>query len=410
MNRNTSSRQLWRCLLLALAAPLSGISEVAAPPAVEKTVLFAAGENGYSAYRIPAMIVTPQQTVLVAAEGRRDGRGDWGHIDIFYRRSRDSGRTWDGPRTLVAQSDLPPGLTPNTAMNKERPATGGAPLALTISNATWLADSKTGRTLFLFCVEYQRCFIIESADGGETFTRPREITSTFESFRSRDRYPWRVIATGPGHGAQLASGRLVVPVWLSTSTGSNAHHPSICGTIFSDDGGKTWQAGAVVAGQDDHVPNPSETAIVETEPNRALLIIRSESPRNRKALTWSMGGATGWSRPEFNESLWEPVCMASVARLPDGGLIFANPASLEKTSGRGEAVNRRRQNLGLRLSRDDGRTWSAPQVLEAGPSAYSDVAVAPDGNVLCFYEHGKKGPYESMTLARIPAALIATLP
>ena len=38
------------------------------------------------------------------------------------------------------------------------------------------------------------------------------------------------------------------------------------------------------------------------------------------------------------------------------------------------------------LSRDDGRTWPVLRELDAGPSAYSDLAVLADGTVLCLYE------------------------
>ena len=55
------------------------------------------------------------------------------------------------------------------------------------------------------------------------------------------------------------------------------------------------------------------------------------------------------------------------------------------------------------------------RVLEPGPSAYSDLAVLPDGTILCFYERGRPGalrpgsrredwPYARLTLARFPRA------
>ena len=64
----------------------------------------------------------------------------------------------------------------------------------------------------LYCHDYARVFYLRSDDDGATFSPVVEITSVFEAFR-RD-YPWRVVATGPGHGTQLRNGRLVVPVWL----------------------------------------------------------------------------------------------------------------------------------------------------------------------------------------------------
>jgi sialidase-1 len=376
-------------------------------PAITKTVLFAAGDLDYASYRIPAIIVTPQQTVLVAAEGRKNNRNDWGLIDIFYRRSLDSGVTWEAARPLVRQQDLPADMAVNPVTTTEK----ARPPGFTISNATWITDAKQGRTFFLFCVEYMRCFIIESTDGGATFSKPREITDAFAGYRQNSGYAWRVIATGPGHGVQLASGRLVVPVWLSTADGSNAHRPSVSGTITSDDGGATWQSGEIAAGRGDDVVNPSETVVVEVAPGKVMLNIRNESPRHRRASVWSANGATGWSRPEFNETLLEPVCMASIVRQADGSLVFSNPATLEPNPARPTAIALQRQNLGLRLSRDAGQTWSEPLVLEPGLSAYSDLAVAPDGTILCFYEHGAKNPYESMSLARVsPGALSASRP
>ncbi|HEX2861050.1 MAG TPA: sialidase family protein, partial [Lacunisphaera sp.] len=367
---------------------------------IAKTPLFVAGEGDHAGYRIPAIVVTPQKTVLVATEARKHNRSDWGHIDLHYRLSRDSGRTWEPARVLVGQDDLPADLAPNAVKHGD-----AKPAGFTINNPTWIADTRNGRTLLLFCAEYLRAFIIESTNGGATFSKPREITRAFDTFRTRDGYSWRVLAIGPGHGIQTDSGRLVVPVWLSTGDGGNPHRPSVCATLTSDDGGVTWQAGEIVAGRPgDEVPNPSETVVVEAAPGRIMLNIRNESPRNRRAVAWSADGATGWSKPGFAEELWEPVCMGSLAKLPDGTLLFANPASLKPNPQRPQAANRQRENLGVRTSADQGRSWSTPLILEAGPSAYSDLAVAPDGSVLCFYEHGREGAYEKLSVARIPSA------
>ena len=43
----------------------------------------------------------------------------------------------------------------------------------------------------------------------------------------------------------------------------------------------------------------------------------------------------------------------------------------------------------------------AGQLLHAGPLAYSDLAVAADGTILCVYERGRKSPYEQIVLARL---------
>jgi sialidase-1 len=53
----------------------------------------------------------------------------------------------------------------------------------------------------------------------------------------------------------------------------------------------------------------------------------------------------------------------------------------------------------VRLSLDEGKTWPVAKLLYAGPIASSDLVVLPDGTI-CLYEARKKGPYETITLAR----------
>src|SRR5690606_14624885 len=89
----------------------------------------------------------------------------------------------------------------------------------------------------LFCHNYERVFAMQSSDNGLTFSEPVEITTSLEPFR--ERYAWRVIATGPGHGIQLENGRMVVPVWMSTGEGTEfgagklGHRPSEVACIYS---------------------------------------------------------------------------------------------------------------------------------------------------------------------------------
>jgi sialidase-1 len=398
-------------LLAGLALFCGSLHALSSEP--EKIDLFRGGEGGYALYRIPAIVRAAPHTILVACEARRDAHGDWGRIDLFMRRSDDDGRTWSEPRPLVSQRDLPSGVQRNPAAV----AAGlGRTGAFTIGNPTWIADPEAGATHLLFCVEYSRAFIVTTRDGGRTFTPPREITAAFETFHRRDRYDWHVIATGPGHGIALASGRLVAPVWLSTSQ-TDPHHPSDCATIYSDDHGATWHAGEIAGRDGSLLDDPNESAVVEAAPGRVMLNLRTQSPQHRRAIVWSRDGATHWSEPAFVDDLWEPVCMAGLTRLAPPAanrpavLLFSNPASLAVPTGKPAAsIGRVRQNLTLRFSRDGGQTWPAALVLEPGPSAYSDLAVADDGTVLCFYERGRKSAYETLTLARIDPASPAPSP
>jgi Neuraminidase (sialidase) len=70
------------------------------------SVPFVAGVGGYTAYRIPALTVAPDGSLLAFAEGRRNSVGDSGEIDIVCRRSGDGGATWADADFLSETNDL----------------------------------------------------------------------------------------------------------------------------------------------------------------------------------------------------------------------------------------------------------------------------------------------------------------
>ena len=56
----------------------------------------------------------------------------------------------------------------------------------------------------------------------------------------------------------------------------------------------------------------------------------------------------------------------------------------------------------MKLSYDEGKTWSVNKVVEPGWSAYSDLAVTLRGTVLCFYGRADKSHFagQRLTVAR----------
>lgn len=355
---------------------LLGSSLPAAEPVIERSDVFPPGFNGIVRYRIPGLVVTAKGTVLAYCEARKNDSKDWGEIEVHLRRSTDGGRTWLPPQHIAHLSERIEG-NPRKAVGGEHEQTVNNPVAI--------VDRETGAIEFLYCVNYARCFSIRSTDDGVSWSRPTEITQSFEPFRKH--YPWKVIATGPGHGIQLKNGRLMVPIWLAWG-GNGDHAPSACGTIFSDDHGKTWQAGDIAIPNAGAFGNPNESILATLSDDRVIMISRNESRPNRKLVTFSTDGATGWSQPEFHTDLWEPRCMAGLLTHSSGVLLFSNPRTLPLDANGREIPNGRgkRENLSVRLSRDDGKTWPVSKPLETGPSAYSDLAEMPDGTVLCLCE------------------------
>lgn len=216
-------------------------------------------------------------------------------------------------------------------------------------------------------------WVTSSADDGASWSTPRDITS---SVKDPD---WTWYATGPGIGIQLRSGRLVIPC-DHNRRGSRARHSHI---IYSDDRGATWKTGGVLD------ENTNECQAVECRDGSLLINMRSYHGRNRRAVARSRDGGLTWSPVTLDQTLIEPVCQASLIRHSRGKLLFSNPAST------------RRENMTLRMSRDDGRSWPESRVLYAGPSAYSSLAVLRDGTVACLYERGERSPYETIVLARV---------
>jgi sialidase-1 len=387
-----------QAILTALFLLIASLA--AAEPFLEKQNLFSVGDDpAYSIYHIPGVVVTAKGTVLAWCEARKRPAGvsDWDDIRILLRRSTDDGKTWSPP-VSIATVEGPKQKNPIALR-----MTKVDPNDVTYNNPVLIAD-RDGTVHMLFCLEYMRAFYQHSQDDGLSWSQPVEITTTFDAFKPN--YDWKVIATGPNHSIQLKNGRLVVPVWLSTGEGGNAHRPSVTATIYSDDHGQTWQAGEIAVPCTEEWINPNETVAIELRDGRVMLNVRSESHAHRRLVTISDDGATKWSTPKFDEALLEPICMAGIVRYEHSGenaILFSNPHNLSRADGKEPpGKSRDRKNLSIKLSRDDGQSWPVHKPLEPGPSMYSDLAVTPAGTILCFYGRSGQPGFAgaSLTLAR----------
>ncbi|MBS1859225.1 MAG: exo-alpha-sialidase [Acidobacteria bacterium] len=380
----------------AFVLGLAGGAAAAAAAQPESTGLWEAGRGGYFLYRIPGLVVTRRGTVLAYAEARRHTGSDWDDIDIVLRRGTRGGLSF-GPPTILPRV---PGVERNPVANERHQ---GRPDWRTFNNPAAIA-ARDGRVHLLFCAEYMRVFYTRSDDDGRSFGAPVEITSALEPLRSR--YPWRVAATGPGHGIELKNGRLLVPVWLALGTQGNGHGPSVNTTIYSDDHGRTWHAGELALADRPEFPNANETALIERAGGGVTMNVRTTSPRNRRTILTSPDGVSRWSAPQFDETLTDPICAAGLVRVPrkKGPPLwaFSNPDCVTRADGR-DIVSKDRRNLTLRLSRDEGATWTTARVLEPGRAGYSDLAASRDGsNLLCHYETVSAAGTAVLRLVRLP--------
>lgn len=345
----------------------------------EEMTLFQSGTNGYHTYRIPAITVTPQGTVLAFCEGRKNSRRDSGDIALLLKRSEDGGRSWSDPQCVW---DDPGNTCGNPCPVVDR-STGTVWLLMTWNRG----DDPEPAIIEQTGQDTRRVFITHSEDDGATWAEPQEIT---QDVKLAD---WTWYATGPGAGIQIRHGphrdRLMVPCdHIEAETRDRYSH-----VIISDDHGQTW-----ILGGRTPQPGVNECEVVELSSGQLMLNMRNydRSEPTRKQSISRDGGVT-WSAIHPAPELIEPICQASIRRYrwPEGdepGLIlFSNPA--HETD---------RRNMTVRLSDDDGQTWSAGRTFHEGPSAYSCLAVLPNSDVGCLYEKGETHPYESIVLARFP--------
>ncbi len=387
---------------MACVAALSSPSLRAAEPFLEKLDLFSVAGSGYNVYHIPGIVVTAKGHRARVVRGPAEG---WrlGAISISSSAARPTTAKPGASRRSSPKSPGPKTKNPFAlAIKNVNPAD------VTYNNPVLIAD-RDGTVHMLFCLEYMRCFYTRSTDDGVTWSAPVEITATFEKFRPA--YDWKVLATGPNHGIQLRTGRLIVPVWLSTGTGGNAHRPSASPRpIYSDDAGKTWQAGEIAVPYTEEWINPNETVAIELADGRVMLNVRNESKAHRRLVTTSKDGATGWSTPKFDDAIcssrsaWA-ASSATPSRRTAAKIASSSPTPTTSTRADGKeepGKNRDRKNVSVKLSYDEGKTWPVTKPVEPGYSAYSDLAVTKSGTILCFYGRGAKLGFagERLTVAR----------
>ena len=123
--------------------------------------------------------------------------------------------------------------------------------------------------------------------------------------------------------------------------------------------------------------------VAELEDGSLLLNMRNYAPEERhRKISHSFDGGMTWTDLQSDTTLIEPICQASLQRyqFADEGpsiLLFSNPAS--KT---------RRENMTLRASFDDGKTWPKNLLIHSGQAAYSDLVRLPDDAIGILYEAG----------------------
>lgn len=357
-----ATRVGWFGLAILLGTPGLGAGQTRTDTPASQ-VLFDSGKEGYKRYRIPALVTTAKGSVLAFAEGRKDGGGLTGDIDIVLKRSLDSGQTW--PALTVVADDGPHTLgNPCPVLDRKD---GTLWLALTRSHGEDTEDGiVAGKSR-----ETTRVVLTWSRDDGQTWAPLRDITAAVKA------PDWTWYGTGPGVGVQLKSGRLLIPCYhAEAATKTYRSH-----MIYSDDHGLTWRRSEAIG------TDCTECQVAERADGGLVLSARTIKGKPERTTAVSKDGGLTWSKPERDPKLYDPSCQASLIRLTTGDQnqprwLYCHPAGPDG-----------RRNLTVRLSADEGRVWSDGKRLRAGDSQYSCLSPLPDGRIGCLYDCWVDGNY-----------------
>ncbi len=299
-------------------------------------------------YRIPAIVTAKDGTLVAAIDERVPSLGDLVHsddINIAVKLSRNNGKSWLKEKIIV---DFPHGQS--------------------ASDPSMIVNEKTGH-IFLFYNFMDRkkehnvyyLHYVVSKNNGKSWSKPVDITDQIAKPEWKNDFKFMT----SGRGCYTTDGKMLHTL-VNLKRGL---------FIFgSDDDGKTWYF------IDTPIKPADESKIIELSDGRWMVNARvNGNTKKRYVHISSDKGKTWTSRPE--PQLPDAACNGSIIRYSSKAagddkdrLIFSN------------ANSTKRENLTVRISYDEGETWSAGKVIYPGSSAYSDLTKLDNGDIAVFFE------------------------
>jgi len=388
--------------------------------------------DGKKFYRTPSLVISTKGT-LVAASNACDSppTKESTYATIVARRSTDGGKTWRPMQTIldVKNRRMKTGagiVDPSTgeimflcaAWPQPRPPKPGEVSEERMIQSRvpwgtrWVPDGRAAlhsKPDTNPIDEYLGYGVLRSADDGATW-KFEKVDIEIPKGKAEGHASYGFINTsGSDAGIVIRSGphkgRLLVPVCATVNERAlyNYLHPKkmrvpwtqgapyfpYCGTaIYSDDHGKTWQAGGLGSLM------AAESCVAEL-PDGSIYLNAAASGGWRAECRSKDGGAT-WD--QFALSYLRDGhsgCAGSIVSIPkEPGnrpcLVLTAPAHNES----GFDSQRDRKKFTANVSFDGGKTWPVKKLINEGPSGYSSSVVGKDGSIYVLYEKGDKVYYD----------------
>lgn len=362
--------------------------------------VFISGQQGYTTYRIPAIIKAPNNDLLAFCEGRVNSSSDFGNVDIVMKRSKDQGKTWSHLLVIVNNDSLQAGnCAPVVDISDPQFPAGKIYLFYNTGNnhESEIRKAKGVREVWF----------ISSINNGLSWSDPVNITLQTHRpnyFSSNAAYSfeedWRSYANTPGHALQIQSGKYKGRIYIAANHSEGAPKNKFedyrAHAYYSDDHGKTFHLSESL-----QIPGSNEATAASLSNGRLLLNVRNQQGDKRyRIVAISNNGGIHWDTSYYDTNLPDPVCQGSLLNIGNFKnkeiLAFINAADIKN-----------RNNLTLRLSIDEGKSWYKNIVIDkttdvnqlSDYTAYSDLVLLNKKNIGILYE---KENYSKIVFTVIP--------
>ena len=377
-------------------------------PAAERFEVFQLLNPSDIPYRIPALAVTKDGTLIAVADYRHSGTDigvtDKGRIDLHYRLSYDNGNTW---------TDVMPLIEGKGAQSPDFMNVG-------FGDPCIVADRESDRVLLLSCAgnvsfqngtrqNHQNIARFYSEDGGKTWSAPEDIAESIYSQLDASKY-------GPVRSMFVASGRIM----QSRITKVGNYYRLYCAVLvrdrqakhmnyvlFSDDFGGTWKVLGDI--NEPAVYNTADEPKVEELANGTIIISsRYNGGRYYNFFTYTdiNAGVGKWETATFSgaanngveskdNSTNGEIMIIPVTRTEDGKAMYLALQSVP--------LGPQRKNVGIYYKElydefDDyispiefARDWDGVKQVTTLNSAYSTMAWQRDNRLGFLYEEETHG-------------------
>jgi len=357
---------------------LDGYSQEAKP-------VFISGNEGHKSYRIPAIIRSERNILLAFAEGRVHGSGDFGDINIVMKRSNDNGRSWLPVQMIVDVDSLQAGNPAPVVDRTDSRYPGGRIFLFYNTGNNTESEVRKGHGL-------REAWFITSTDHGMTWSSPVNITTQVHRPKQPSTNPaynfsedWRSYANTPGHAIQVSKGKYAGRIYIAANHSAGDPKADFTDYVahgyYSDDHGKTFHLS-----DDLSIKGSNESTVAELPGNRMIMNSRNQRGDIKfRITTYSKDGGESWDTSYFDRQLPDPVCQGSILAIQSrnnaSALVFCN-----------DADTAHRNNLTLRISFDEGKSWPHSFAVDSGSdstidhTAYSDLVQISDDKIGVLYE------------------------